>query len=272
MRPSSKPLTSLLAGMLALISPAILTQGQTQFPVGIGINNTIYNNSALLNIPQIAKELDLTDSQRARLKALDLQTQKRAMHLKKQFTDQQDQFTSDPSTPASSSPLREEFGLMLKAGTEQHEASIKKILDDRQWTRLSQIRYQTLGPRFFTLPEVQKRLNLDPVQIEKIRTIVAKGAKERRAALKVPDEFTSSRDANIAFKNSYDYKVMLKAAQTSSQNVRVRTMQSIGKVLTQGQRKNYQKMIGAPFDLSGLWDKQDAKPTDKTQSPSALKR
>jgi hypothetical protein len=125
-----------------------------------------------------------------------------------------------------------------------------------QFARLEQIHYQILGPQAFSRPEVQQRLNLDPDQVQEIRMIIRQARTETRAAATIPpgvltESFT--REEFLAAKESKAYKDGLKGAREAALKARLSAMRAIAKVLTKGQRAKYEKMVGEPFDIKGLW-------------------
>lgn len=211
----------------------------------------------------VVKELKLTESQKSKLKELDMKFDVRVVQLRKRLGEQQKAIANEALASDGAGDLRLEFGFAVRELSAQNERESMKILDRGQVNRLNQIRYQTLGPRLFSDPEVQRILNLAPIQIEKIRMILTENRKSRRAVLKVPDEFASSSKAYDEFKKSDDYKKAIEKVQTKAQAIRVETMQSIAKVLTRGQRRNYEKLIGEPFDMTSFRDKAAGRPTDK---------
>jgi hypothetical protein len=186
----------------------------------------------------------------------------------------------------------EEMRQAMQALRSEADAVVVRELKREQRTRLEQIRLQADGPFVFERPDVLERLNLHAPQIELIEGILAEGRGEMEqtggpvmlTAGARPGPGPGSGSGSGAgvgagaglgpspdpgpggappspqdFKKKFSskefqdqIKAQFESRRKATQGVRDRMMQAINRVLTRGQRANYRKMLGEPFDLKPL--------------------
>lgn len=232
--------------------------------LGIGINGVVYSRMALFNVPAVRKELRLTASQVAKIEELDQQTSRVLKKINEEAQGQSRQLGEESSFPIPRDLQMDRYE-RVKAEEARREAALGRILTRSQRVRLQQVHYQLDGPRAFVLPEVQQRLNLSPEQREVIRAIVAQGRENREASRIVPSGIlpggrpasrADALKAALKAKETKKYQEGLATARKSAVQVRSDTMRSIYKQLGKIQRKNYERMVGEPFDFQQMWPVQ----------------
>jgi hypothetical protein len=127
------------------------------------------SSSMLLAIPEVQKELNITDDQKADITALtaDVREKMRASFGQINFQEMQD---------LSQEERQKRFDEMRKKGEEVMkgvDAKVGKILDATQAERLNQLWLQRLGAAALTRPEVIQKLGLTEDQQAKIKKIQA---------------------------------------------------------------------------------------------------
>ena len=154
------------------------------------------------------------------------------------------------------------------------DAAFLKILDVKQKPRIKQIALQAEGSRVFTNnEEVIEKLGITDEQIQQMQAVSRElGQAQRQAMQQIFTTFAPAdqqgnngggnngggrggRGGN--FPNPADMDATTRAKfesvmtenRTKSTN---ETMAAIGKILTSSQKKTYEKMIGAPFDVAKL--------------------
>jgi hypothetical protein len=106
--------------------------------------------------------------------------------------------------------------------------AVGEVLKPEQVKRLKQIDLQNDGERAFARPEVQKALNLNDEQKEKIKTISEDASKERRSVFQ-GGNFQEARGKLAA--------------------LRKESMERIQSVLTAAQKTTWKELTGEPFEV-----------------------
>jgi hypothetical protein len=147
------------------------------------------------------------------------------------------------------------------------DTKMLKLLSVAQKARLKQIQLQQEGTRAFTAPdqEVVAKLGLTEEQLAEINSINREIQGTQRQAMQ--ELFASFAPAdnngggggggrgnrpnmqNLDDVTRAKFDTAMQSLQTQNTTT---TMIAIGKVLSKGQKSTYEKMIGAPFDVSKL--------------------
>jgi hypothetical protein len=222
----------------------------------IGVQPTLYSPIVLLKLPPVQEELDLTKAQKAQLeKGLERQDRERS-RLKEEMNKRMKEQLGDQPDGKSIVAFRLGARRAMDAFHEETKASLLEILDRHQLTRLVQIQYQAEGFTVFTRPEIQERLNLAAEQVEEILAIVAEGSREISNSSILPPEVVpqgrtpEKRRVELESKTYKEAAVKAREAAVKSCG---ETMRRIAKVFTKGQRANFEKLVGEPFDFTKLW-------------------
>jgi hypothetical protein len=188
----------------------------------------------------------------------------------------------------------QQFAMMREAMnelTQSAEASLGKILDKTQATRLKQIQLQLQGPGAILREDMMEKLGIDESQIQMLdevrsnyRTAQRENGQARRDVMKavfkaIPNQNNGQNADNAANggnggnngrnggrgnRGRPDPEAMKKAmedpqiqAQMEQMNTQDQKLENqfslaIAKVLTPRQRALYKKMLGAPFDKSKM--------------------
>lgn len=236
---------------------------------GAGLGMEQYSVYALIRLPEVQKELKLSPEQKAQLEGVEKERQRALDRIEKELGEQIKQAREERNIPLymALNEKRRDAKIPL---AEDVDRALHKVLDRKQRSRVMEILTQAEGPSTFTKPEVQRQLNLSPEQIEQIKPIVAAGQRELSTAARLPSSVAPSnlfKNAGQARKitSSTEYHTAVDDARTRAVKVRAATMQKIARVLTRGQRGNYQKMVGEPFDFTATWPR----PQPATAEPKA---
>ncbi|HEX8200610.1 MAG TPA: hypothetical protein VF590_08990 [Isosphaeraceae bacterium] len=193
--------------------------------------------SDILEVPEIQRELKLTERQKTQLKATD------------QYLEQ---------SGANSRRVDRSTREALRG---QAEANMASVLTRSQMTRLQQIVLRAKGPMAVAEPEMAVQLQMTPVQMQQIQTIVQQMEMKRSAARRT--QFMSSR--NRRGEDGQETPAKAEGEDQASgangerprstdptQEIKEQAIQEIGKVLTSGQRTNFNRKLGPPFDFAIL--------------------
>jgi hypothetical protein len=239
---------------------------QVQGALGIGLAPTYYSRSLLLERPQVQEEVKLRPAQKKSLEAVD-----------KKYEQAQKSLVKNAMAERVETGVRGDPKALYNASAalrEEAETVRMRVLDRGQRSRLDQIQLQAEGAIAFKRDEIQRRLNLDPEQIDEIVTIVDQGNQEvYRVATAQVETSLASQPVDAARNRGPSRapvpKEGVKKSREAATSVRGKAMQSIGKVLSKKQRENYTKMLGKPFDLGKLRPDPGAKPADAKEKPAA---
>lgn len=255
---------SCVAAVALIAASASAQQGgglayQVSVNLGPGVQMAFYGKSQLLNYAPVWDELKLTPEQRAQLRKIETQEDERAQQRKEERMKQQYEIRQEPDPQLRANleaNARQMQIAMIEKLQQDSEAARLKVLDRRQRARLDQIQIQVDGPMAFRRPENQRRLNLDPTQIEAIDEIVAAGMNETIQLAVFPEALRpvpgASREQRTALQKTKAYKDQVAKSRESALGVRGLTTQRILRILTRRQREAYQKMRGEPFKASSL--------------------
>ena len=181
----------------------------------------------LLAIPEVQKELNLTDDQKATIKT---EGDSIREEIRKVFAD------FDPAAMADMSDeertkKRDEIRKKMEGVTTKVEEKMKTILDAKQLERLNELRLQVEGGNALLRPEVIKKLTITDEQQEKLKKI-------RDAAMPAPGAFGN-------FRNMSDDD--RKAAFEKMRTGRDKSQKEMLAVLTDEQAEDWSKMLGKEF-------------------------
>jgi hypothetical protein len=133
---------------------------------------------------------------------------------------------------------REKSRAINQAVSEETMKALEDVLKPEQIKRFKQIELQRRGAEAFTEPEVQKALKLSGEQKEKIKTIAADAAQERRELLQRGGN-RGQGEANRGGEEAQKQMVALRKA----------TVEKVSAVLTGEQKQTWKEMIGQPFEV-----------------------
>ena len=240
----------------------------------------------LVTQPSVQKELKLTDAQKQKIAKIEEQLNKEKAEQARGLMPLKRDQGGGPQflNPETARAGMEEVKQAMQALHSEADAAVIQELQRKQRIRLEQIKLQADGPLGFERPDVIERLGLEDTQIEMIQAILAEGRGQMeqsggfmvRTAGAMPGPGfgpgpgagdgagagagpggapPSPQDLKKKF-SSKEFQDQLKAQfekrRKETQSVRDRMMQAIAQVLSRGQRANYRKMLGEPFDLKPL--------------------
>jgi len=177
----------------------------------------------LLGIPEVQKELNLTDDQKEAIKKEGESVRQEIQKMREGF---------DPASLAdmSDEERTKKFQEMRKKGEEigaKVEEKMKTVLDAKQLERLTELQYQQQSGNALLRPEVIKKLNITDEQQEKLKKI-SEGARP------APGTFR-----NFGNMSDDDRKAMREKMQSSQKEMLA--------VLTDEQSEDWTKMTGKEF-------------------------
>lgn len=167
----------------------------------------------LLRNPQVQEELKLTEEQRQKIEQLGDSLREKLRGLGQELRQ---------LTP-------EEREKRLQAVNEEVEKELAKVLRKQQLTRLKQIALQVEGLAALGRTEVAKQVGINEEQQRKIQEILREAAEKRRALF----QQGPPADPQATFQEM--------------RKIREWVDEQISKLLTEQQRKRWQKLIGEPF-------------------------
>jgi hypothetical protein len=147
----------------------------------------------------------------------------------------------------------------VQALQQQFQAAALGVLEPKQRERLDQIQLQLEGPVAFLANDFQKRLGLSAGQVEQIRPIVEAGQAEMMKASAVPlpaglkvEDRAGSLEAARKELDTPEFRAAAAKARRETRDAWNATTRRIGRVLTETQRAQYERMLGPPFDTAKL--------------------
>jgi len=185
----------------------------------------------LLGMPEVQKELELVDDQKAQLKTLGDEL---GQKVRKEFSGIRD------LPQAQRAAKYAEIQAKVKPLNEEALKKVQEILLPHQWDRLNEISIQVRGAGALADEKVQKELGLSDDQKSKLKSI------QEKARADITSLFQGLRDANLdddarrAKMAEMREKVqgMIKAASDDATNV-----------LSADQRDKFEKMKGAKIEI-----------------------
>ena len=141
----------------------------------------------------------------------------------------------------------------------ESQAAIEQNLTPAQRDRLLQIQLQFQNAMAFERPEIQKQLDLSPSQIEQIKKIVVQSRNEIMQASEVPVDVKPKDGAESptvddvrAFVQTPQFVESYRKMVDRVRLARVAMMDRVAKALNDRQNAEHQKMLGPPFDVTGV--------------------
>ena len=185
----------------------------------------------LLALPEVQKELELVDDQKAQIKTLSDETRQK---MQKEFTGMRD------IPQAQRAAKFAELQAKLKPLNEEALKKVQEILLPHQWDRLNEISIQVRGAAALADEKIQKELGLSADQTAKLKTIQDKATADVTALFQAPRDPNLDEDARRArFAETREkMQALIKTASDDATNV-----------LTADQRDKFEKMKGAKIEI-----------------------
>jgi hypothetical protein len=206
-----------IGALAAILLMAGIALAQQPFPFGGFGSFGKMGSSMLLNMPDVQKELNLTDEQATKVKEVRQQVREK--------------YKDDFATIFQDKQFDKIKDLIQKV-TEETDKAMLGVLKPDQQKRLGQIELQARGSEAFADPEVQKKLGLSDQQKDQIKTISDDAAKELQSL----------------FKNAKDIGDFQEAFQ-KMKDLRKDADDRVASVLNDAQKSRWKEMIGTPFEL-----------------------
>jgi hypothetical protein len=222
-------------------------KGSVRLFPGIGQIPNLIPRDGLLTYEPVQLELKLTETQKKQQLAI-LESGRERMRQ-----------TIQKSSRAKKGRQSKERLEAREAIQRESQAALDQTLTQSQRDRLNQIELQVQNAMAFERPEIQKQLELLQSQIEEIKKIVERSRSEIMQASDVPVDMnpkdggaTPTMDDVRAFVQSPQFK---EAHRTSVDRIRLAgaaMTDRVASVLSERQNREYQKMLGPPFDAASL--------------------
>jgi hypothetical protein len=210
----------------------------------------------LVHQDSVQQELKLTDAQITEWQAV---SKKQRQELRKRMVEARQK----DGAAAKQAALDE----ALKGA----EAAIRGVFQPQQWERLGQIQLQAQGPLAFNRPNngalraltdigppLAERLKLSDEQKRRIATIAREGDREIQKAASFPipldPKDKPTEEVIKKYVESPEFRAAYDKASRAGRETRTAVTARVEEVLTESQRVEYRKMLGAPFDLARLVD------------------
>ncbi len=193
--------------------------------MGMGMGATQGGPLMLLLAPSVQKELKLKEDQKAKCYTF---VQKARQKNSDMFQSRMFNGNANPQA-----------GMMevAKQIRKENDAGIAQILDPKQKERFDQIVLQNEGPLAVARPEIASKLRLNESQKEYVQGVMMQMGNEL---------FMARRQSQVT--GSFSPAHM---REITSQ-LRKEAVKEISKVIDRKQQKNFNSMLGAPFDLAKL--------------------
>jgi hypothetical protein len=245
----------LALGLGVLPVPAIAQEKPTFEVWDFGVVPRPSVLGVLLDMEPVQKELNVTDAQKKEQRAvLERQQQELQQKMRQARREQKD---------------REKLQAAMAITANEAKAAIRGIFRPEQWERLDQIQLQAQGPLAFDRSNVgmwaglqnvgaplADRLKLSDDQLKRIKAIVEAGDAEisKAASFAIPldPKDKPSTEAIRKWVDSPEFQAARKKASQAGRDAWAAVIRRIEEVLTESQRQDYHKMLGAPFDLFTL--------------------
>jgi hypothetical protein len=217
----------------------------------------------IANESTVRKELKLSEDQDRRLREV-LRRQRQAQDA---LAEQARARTGDPAA----------MQLAHAEIATTTERAILRLLEPGQKARMEQIRLQLEGPKALLRPEVQRKLNMDPDQIEAVVALVARGSGElmRAATVPLPDGVTArdlvENNAKSDRLNTEEFQDKRREARAAASKVGQRLMRDAVGVLRKSQAATYRKMLGEPYDVTNMGGLPFTNPRGETEPSGSRK-
>jgi Spy/CpxP family protein refolding chaperone len=217
---------TLWAVALATVAVAAVAGSSFAQEGGRGGRRGSRGGSSLLSMPEVQKELNLQQAQIDLLQAL-----------------RQNRQGGDRESLRSLS--REERTKRFTAMRLEREKKVAEILDAKQVARLKQLELQQAGPRALGQKDVADALKLTPDQRQKVDAAVQAERETMRQAF----AGFGGRNGGNANGGTQPTPEQRQQAFQKMREMRAATATKLNAVLTDGQKKQFQSMQGAPFQF-----------------------
>ncbi|MHB1558748.1 MAG: hypothetical protein ACYC61_14945 [Isosphaeraceae bacterium] len=173
---------------------------------------------------------------------------------------------------------------------QEADQALARILSRGQMGRLKQIQLQAEGPRALTRPDMIEKLNLDEEQVAQINQLLGEERQAMGETFRArfdlmgqafPQDNTNTnggqggngnaggngggrrprgpnfrdpavREAMQKYMDQPEVKAKMDQIQAQTNKLQSQLRSAVNRVLTRRQASNYQRMLGAPFDLDSL--------------------
>jgi hypothetical protein len=246
-----------LAVILSALAPTSRAQappgpggmpGQAPAGMGMGMGMGMMGQAAgqnnpvmLLLAPSVQKELKLSDAQKTKAYSLAKAASQRGREIFQALM--LNGGNADPQAMMAA-------GMQHRQETEQ---AIAKVLDAKQKERFNQIALRAEGPLAVARPEVAAKLRLNEAQNEYVHEVMTQMRQELFLAMR---------------QGAANGQVNPGQARAMATQLRRNAVQEISKVIDRKQKAAFEKMLGAPFDLTKLEAETASTSADPTAEPS----
>ncbi|MHB1558874.1 MAG: hypothetical protein ACYC61_15585 [Isosphaeraceae bacterium] len=247
---------AMLSGTIGVLILALVGNGQERLGLA-GRGDSL--RLALLRSAEVRRELRLTDEQIDRIGRIEAESKQ----TKKQFDSATKGEKGKPKAKLEDPNLTDAQRRAILAreaqldGFEQQtDARLDAVLTARQRTRLSQLVLRVQGPSAFLTPEVIEKLGILPDQLQAIREVlgVMKGQQDQyKEAQKRSSELAKAGGEFALEKVRKDQEKS--QGRAFSYRLGQQAMPEIGRILSRHQRDLYNQLIGPPFELGKLTDR-----------------
>lgn len=205
--------------LVAGLAPAQTTQGTTTVGPSTGTQSGEGGNGGtpLYTYPEVARELNLSQSQIDRLNSVTSQMQAKHISQRERL-----------SRLSGAERVRRLNELNASMGGDWRRAA-SQILTAKQMQRYAQIELQVAGLEAFSDAELQKKLNLKPTQLQKLQSLRAQARREQT-------------EVRLLARDN------LRAASRRHERYRQRWYEAADKVLDGDQRREWREMTGGNFN------------------------
>ena len=241
---------SMVVVVLALVEVAAVAQQAPTFEIDdFGVVPRPALVRVLLQMESVQREIKLSDEQK-----------KEGEAIREHVFQKIQQARQNSKGGAAFQEARE-------AALQEVEKAVWEILKPEQVERLDQIQLQAQGPLAFVRskgqpmafvgPPVSRRLKLKDDQSQRIQAIAQAGETEitRAASFPIvvdPKDGPPTMETIGKLVDSPDFQAAKKKASQAGRDAIAAVIKRIEEVLTDAQREDYHKLLGAPFDLSTL--------------------
>jgi len=204
--------------MLALVTTALAQPGpggRRGMGPGMGMGFGMGGGFGLLMMPEVQKEINLTEQQKQQLQQLMAEQREQMMPLMQQMRD---------ATPEQRQKLMEQV-------MQKWDQALGKVLQPEQKARLRELQLQAEGASALARPDVAKELNLNDEQKRKISDILAQYRQKQRQLW----QQGPGADREAMFQQM--------------QQLRQQMDKELLAVLTEQQQQQWKKMQGKPFQF-----------------------
>jgi len=226
---------TMFRGGVVLLALAGLVHGQDNRPrigfggQGPGFGGFGMGSAGLLAMPEVQKELGITDEQKGLIDDMMADLREQGRNAFGNFNPQEFQNLSQEERQKRMEEGRKRGEEMAK----KTEEMVSMILEPKQVDRLQQLRYQQENVRAFNRDEVAKKLELSQEQRDKIRKL-------QEAARPQPGAFPDFRNMSEDERGEFFRKMREQAEKTNTE---------ILNVLTASQKETWAKMQGKKFEF-----------------------